>query len=235
MGTRVLSLVTVFTLVLVVAELQAAPRVMGGKAVEQPASSDVGLLSPLQQAIKALKAGRVTEARVLLRDRLKASPGDLDARRLLVRLLLDAGSRSEAEALLVEGQALSPQSTDLARSLAALQTERKAFMSALETLQKSLDYAQADGPYLAFMAAQYQRLGQHVQAAGLLVQALEISPGNGLWQLALALSRKALGDAAGARGYAALALSSGQLAPLQIRQAKALLRNDASKQSEENL
>lgn len=226
MGIRVLSLVIASFLALAVAELQAAPGLVRDKTVQLAVPSDAGQQPPLQQAITALKAGRVTEARALLRSQLKASPRDLDARRLLVRLLLDAGAHSEAEALLAEGQILSPQSIDLAKSLAALQTERKAFMPALETLQRSLRYAQADGAYLVFMAAQYQRLGQHVQAAGLLAQALEISPGNGLWQLALALSRKALGDTSGARECAKLALSSGQLAPVQIRQAKALLRND---------
>jgi len=199
-----------------------------------PVVEDVTSYSPFEQALRMLKLGRVAEARALLRTQLRLTPAHLDARRLLVQLLLDAGFKQDAESLLKQGQELSPQSLDIARALALLQAERGAVIDALDTLEKSRPYIkETDGEYLAFMAGLCQQAGQHERANGLLEQALVTSPGNGAWLYAQWVSRRALGDKLGARGSAEAALATGQLSKEQARLMRAALRHDAQESSDD--
>ncbi|WP_018609058.1 tetratricopeptide repeat protein [Uliginosibacterium gangwonense] len=205
-------------------------------ASKHPVVEDVTSYSPFEQALRMLKLGRVAEARALLRTQLRLDPAHLDARRLLVQLLLDAGFKSDAEALLKQGQDLSPQSLDIARALALLQAERGAVVDALDTLENSRPYAkETDGEYLAFMAGLCQQAGQHERANGLLEQALVTSPGNGAWLYAQWVSRRALGDRLGARGSAEAALTSGQVSKEQARLMQAALRHDAQDTSDDEV
>lgn len=199
-----------------------------------PVVEDVTSYSPFEQALRMLKLGRVAEARALLRTQLRLTPAHLDARRLLVQLLLEAGIKQDAEDLLKQGQDLSPQSLDIARALALLQAERGALVDALDTLEKSRPYAkETDGAYLAFMAGLCQQAGHHERANGLLEQALVTSPGNGAWLYAQWISRRALGDKLGARGSAEAALATGQLSKEQARLMRAALRHDAEDSSDD--
>lgn len=197
---------------------------------------DVNGLTPFEQALRMLKQGRVAEARTLLRAQLQMTPAHMNARRLLAQLLMDEGFDKDAETVLQQGQDVSPQSLDVARSLALLQAKRGAVPQALETLEKSKPYVKdGDGAYLAFMAGLHQQVGQHEQANALLEQALTTAPGNGPWLYAQWVSRTALGDKLGARGSAESALASGQLTPAQSRALKAALRRDAAeKESADN-
>lgn len=219
---------------------EAAPRKSGrppAVKLTQPVSiSPAPSATPVtgfEQAVRLLKAGRVAEARAMLRAQIKEHPGHLDARRLLVQLLLDGSFDAEAEALLIQGQAQSPQSIDLARSLALLQAQRGALTVALASLEKSRAFASADAEYLSFMAGLCQRLEKHDQANALLEEALAIAPGNADRLYAQWISRRAIGDKAGARMSAEEALASGLLSTEQARQVKAALRREPESASED--
>jgi len=152
---------------------------------------------------------------------------------LLVQLLLDGGFTSDAELLLAQGQTLSPQSIDMARSLAVLQAQRGAGALALATLEKSRDFAAGDAEYLGFMAGLCQQLGQHDKANALLEAALGISHDDARWLYAQWVSRRALGNVEGARVSGEAALATGYLSTEQSRQIKSGLKHDAQIDAED--
>ena len=228
MRKRSFSLVLLVLMATGVANAEAASRKRPKAALDAVQVSRVSAGTSFEQALRMLKLGRVAEARALLRTQLKEQPGHLEAHRVLAQLLLDGGFDAEAEAVLGQAQALSPRSTDIALTLALLQAQRGAVAVALTTLEASRASASGDAAYLAFMAALCQRLSRHVQANALLEEALAVTPGKGEWLYAQWLSRRALGDAAGARMSAEEALASGQLAREQARELKAVLRREAA-------
>ena len=225
---------TILGLALMASVSQAGPRhkdPVRSLTQKKTVQEKTEVTTPYDRAIKALRAGRIAEAQDFLREQLGLTPGNLDALRLLVRLLIDAGNEHEAEALLAESLVPSSKSLDLVQSLAVLRAERGALGLAAETLREGLSYAEGDGAYRAYLASLLQKQGRHEEASELFVQALDISPGNGLWQLALAKSRDALGDVSGACEQASLALAGGQLSSMQRGQAKHLLRRLALRAS----
>lgn len=185
-------------------------------------TSQLVALDRYQQALVALRHGRVSETQAHLRAQLQAEPAHQGARKLLVTLLLDTGKRTESEVLLADGLKLDPAQTDLVMLQARLQADRGALPVARATLQQSVEYAQKNGPYLAFMGALAQQAGQHDVALIHLAAALELSPGNGQWLLAQGVSRQVLGQMEEAQESITLARQSGQLNAEQQKLAKQL-------------
>lgn len=173
-----------------------------------------------QQALSALRGGRVAEAQGLLQQQLHIQPAHQDARILLATLHLESGQQHEAEALLLAGQQQHPANTNLAMTLARLQADRGALPQARATLARSADHATHNGAYLAFMAALAQKDSAHQEAASLLTRALAIQPGTGIWLLAQARSLSALHKDTDARAAYQAALASGQLTAAQKDQAR---------------
>jgi len=176
--------------------------------------------SPYQQALHALKNGRVAEAHGLLQRQLQLLPGHEAARALLATLHLEAGRPGEAEAVLQAGQQSHPDNVNFAMSLARLQADRGALNEARATLARSAPHAGKNGDYLAFQAALAQEAGAHQEADVLLERALRLRPNHGAWLLAQARSRTALGNEEGPRTTYQAALASGTLSVHQKNQAR---------------
>ena len=93
--------------------------------------------------------------------------------------------------MLKEALALDEKQTHFAMLLARLQVERNAVPVALETLQRSLPYAERMADYQAFMAALLQRQERYKEAITYYQNALQLSPLSGLWLMGLGISLQA--------------------------------------------
>ena len=127
------------------------------------------------------------------------------------------GRSADAERILGEGLALSPQPPQLGVMLARIQAERHDMPAAIDTLRSSLrggagtasDQAEA----LALMATLQQGAGQHREAVDAFAAALRQMPQNGAWWIGLGISLAAEGRHAGAREALERARATPTLAP----------------------
>jgi MSHA biogenesis protein MshN len=194
------------------------------KPAARPGSTVTATASLYEQAINALKHGRVSEAQALLQQQLQQAPGHEAARKLQVTLYLDAGKTAEAAVLLREGQARNPASLDMAMTLARIEADRGLTDAAQATLKKSAPYAERNGSFLAFMAALEQKNGRHDEAEKLLTQALALQPATAGWLFARGVSRQVQGKDAQARSDFETALTSRQLDQSRNAEAQQRLR-----------
>lgn len=136
--------------------------------------------------------GRLKEAVTGYEAALQIDPLHAQAREALVAVLLESRRSADAEKILQEGTLRDAQHTRFAMLLARLQVERNALPLALETLEKSLAYADQQADYQAFMAALLQRQDRHKEAITHYQLALQLSPGSALWLMGLGISLQAV-------------------------------------------
>ncbi len=122
---------------------------------------------------------------------LHLDPSHVLAREALLSVLLESKRNIEAENVLKEALSQDDKQTHYAMLLARLQVERNAVPLALETLERSLPYAERLADYQAFMAALLQRQGRHKDAIPFYQNALLLSPASGLWLMGLGISLQA--------------------------------------------
>lgn len=147
-----------------------------------------------QQALESIQQGHLGDATLQLKQALQLNPQHDTARETLVSVLLHENKSSEAEQILLEAQNLDPANLEMVMALARLQVEHGSISSALNTLQRSSNYAGNSGEYLVFQASLHQQKGEHAAASKLLERALQANPSNGKWRLALAVSQRSLGQ-----------------------------------------
>ena len=133
------------------------------------------------------------------------------ARQTLVHLLLENKRNADAERLLQAGLQLDPRQSSLAMLLARMQVGRNELQSALETMQKSLPYAEKLPDYQAFVAALLQRQNRHKEAITYFQYALQLNPKSGVWLMGLGISLRAEQRAEEARDAFNRALESRNL------------------------
>jgi len=177
------------------ARAQAAAKV-GNKP---PASSDgeiIHELSPAQlsentyrRALVALQEGRVSEALADLERSLDINPRNDAARQTFISLLLENKRTDDAIRQLRLALGIDPRQPGLAMVLARLQLERNG--PALETLQRSLPYAENSADYQALLAGVLQRLQRHADAIEHYDVALKLAPQNAVWWMGLGISLQA--------------------------------------------
>jgi MSHA biogenesis protein MshN len=138
-----------------------------------------------------MQQGRIDEAIAGYKSSLQLDAGYQAARQAMVGLLLEGKRNNEAEQVLQEGLAIDPRNFGFAMVLARLQVERSALPQALETLQKTLPYAEQQADYQAFIAAVLQRLNRHKDAIEHYQIALRLSPNSGVWLMGLGISLQA--------------------------------------------
>jgi MSHA biogenesis protein MshN len=137
--------------------------------------------------------GKFQEAIAGYEAALKLDPvHDGMAREALVTVLLQSKRNADAEKVLHEGLAQDVKQTRFAMLLARLQVERGAQGQALDTLGRTLPYADQQADYQAFMAALLQRQNRHKEAITHYQIALQLSPGSGLWLMGLGISLQAV-------------------------------------------
>lgn len=142
-----------------------------------------------RRALASLQEGRVGEAIAGLQQTLRANPRHDAARQTLVGLLVENKRSDEAVLELQGALALDARQPALAMLLARLQIERGG--NGIETLLRTLPYANGNGEYQAFLAGALQRQGRHREAIDQYGAALRAALNNGVWWMGLGLSLQA--------------------------------------------
>lgn len=208
------------------------------KSIHGDSSTPLKIMSAAQraenfyrQAVVMLQQGRVVEAKEVLRQALGEDPVNLDARQLLVGLLIEEHRQSDAVNLLKDGLRLSPEQTGFSVALARLQLESGGRQEALTTLQDGLQHAGDDAEYHAFLAALLQREERHEDAVTHYLIALKSDPAMPSWLVGIGISLQALGklsDAGDAYSRAqqtqALSPDLAQFVDQRLKQVKQQLR-----------
>lgn len=170
--------------------------------VQQQANNEFRKASGLMQQ------GRINEAIAGYEAALQFDAGHDDARQAMVGLLLENKHNADAERVLQDGLKHNPRHGGFAMLLARLQVERNELALALETLQKTLPYAEQQADYQAFTAALLQRQGRHHEAISHYQVALQLSPNSGVWLMGLGISLQAVQRNEEARGIFKRAIES---------------------------
>jgi MSHA biogenesis protein MshN len=166
-----------------------------------------------RRALRFVNEGRGTEGMEAFTAALAIDPSHEAARRALISLLLDAKRIDAAARLLQEGLALDPSNADFAMLLARILVERNDADGALALLQEHAPAASASAGYHAFVAALYQRLGNHREAVDEYNAALKVSPGTAAWWVGLGISLEAQQRSKDAGDAFRHARDAGMLAP----------------------
>lgn len=142
-----------------------------------------------RRALLVLEDGRVTEAIATLQTGLRLDPRHEPSRQTLVGLLVEAKRPDEAVRQLQAALALDPRQPSMAMLLARLQLERGE--GAIETLMRTLPYAEGNGEYHAFLAGVLARASRQREAAEHYGVALRADPRNGVWWMGLGMALQA--------------------------------------------
>lgn len=142
-----------------------------------------------RRALLALQEGRVSAALADLDKAVEYDPRNEAARQTYVSLLLENRRTDEAIRQLRLALGIDPRQPGLAMVLARLQLEKGE--PALDTLLKTLPYAETNADYQAFLAGVLQRQQRHAEAAEHYRSALQLSPQNGVWWMGLGISLQA--------------------------------------------
>lgn len=172
---------------------------------QQRAESEFG------KANLAAQEGRTNDALAGYEAALLIDSSHKEARRAWVGLLLGLKRNDDAERVLQRGLKRDPHDTSFAMLLARLQVERNAVPLALETLQKTLPYAEEQADYQAFVAALLQRQSRHDEAIAHYQVALRLAPSNGIWLMGMGISLQAVQRNEDARAAYQRALASNSL------------------------
>jgi len=143
-----------------------------------------------RRALAYLQDGRIEEAMAGLQQTLQLDPRHQGARETLVRLLLEAQRPDEAVRQLQQSLELDPKQPAQAMMLARLQLDRSG-AAALDTLRRTLPYAQEHGDYRALYAGMLQREQRYHDAAEQYQAALQSAPDNSVWWMGLGIALQA--------------------------------------------
>ena len=199
-----------------------APEQIAENSEDMPTESPVDLqlkkISPqqraeseFQKANRAAQEGRTNDALAGYENALLSDSSHKEARRAWVGLLLSLKRNDDAENVLKKGLKRDPHDASFAMLMARLQVERGAVPLALETLQKTLPYAEGQAEYQAFVAALLQRQNRHDEAIAHYQIALKLAPNNGIWLMGMGISLQALQRNEDARDAYQRALASNSL------------------------
>ncbi len=169
---------------------ESSGKIRGTEAAMKSVTPEQQALHVYQKSLALLSQGRVSEARSGLEDALKQDPFLLSARQALASLLVEQKQLQLAETVLREGVDLNPEQYGFAMALGRLQVERGDAKAALETLNRSLPFAQDNAGFQAFLAALLQRTEQHKKAIDHYQAALRLM-NTPSWQIGLGISLQA--------------------------------------------
>ncbi len=185
---------------------------------ESPENLQLKKISPQQRAENefqkanlAVQEGRTSDALTGYEAALLIDSSHKAARRAWVGVLLSLKRNDDAERVLQRGIKRDPKDTSFAMLLARLQVERGALPLALETLQKTLPYAEEQADFQAFVAALLQRQSSHDEAIAHYQIALKLVPNNGIWLMGMGISLQAIQRNEEARDAYKRALDSNSL------------------------
>lgn len=141
------------------------------------------------EAGTALQQGRQREAETALHTALALDPGHVEARNLLLRLLVQQNRRTDIRNLLVEGIQVAPQYLPYRVQYARLLIEEGALSQAREQLTREPRPAVVEAPDLyAMLATVYQRQGQYAEAVQTYHALLAVKPEQAVWWMGLGIA-----------------------------------------------
>lgn len=164
-----------------------------------------------RRAVALAQKGRDSQARTLLDEAVRLSPGHIAARQILATMLSEAGQNQEAETLLREGRAIQPDNAWFALNLARLQAARGEIEGAAATMLSGVGGQGVNADYHATLAALLVRLKRHPEAARQYELALRLQADQGVWWMGLGLARATQGKTDEARAAYRRALATGNL------------------------
>jgi MSHA biogenesis protein MshN len=191
--------------------VQPAPKLAAAEGADGGLSSQQKAENEYRRALAHLQEARVSEAIAGLEQAVFLYPRHEAARQTVIGLLIEAGRPAEAIRHLTFATSLDPRQANMAMLLARLQLEQGG--NALETLQRSLPYAESNADYRALLAGVLQRSNRHKEAAEHYQAALRLKPGNAVWWMGMGISLQADKRAAEAKVAFQRARDSGTLAP----------------------
>ncbi|MYN03815.1 tetratricopeptide repeat protein [Pseudoduganella sp. DS3] len=142
-----------------------------------------------ERAQSKLLSARIQEAISDLEAALEIDQRHLAARETLVAVLVENQRHSDAMRHLRRALVLTPQQTGMAMLLARLQLEHGG--GSIDTLQRSLPYAETNADYRAMFANVLERDGRHREAADHYQAAVRLQPGNAVWWMGMGISLQA--------------------------------------------
>ena len=154
---------------------RSADAAQGSSGIVQ-SSVVSGAQMRLQQAARALQADDLEPAEIILRQRLRQAPGDVEALRLMADLAARLDYQKEAEELLGMALELAPDHGIAALDLARLLYRQNRAEAALVLLDRELVRGPANLDVHNLRAAALSRAGHTEQAAQAYQTSLEAAP-----------------------------------------------------------
>jgi len=170
-------------------ETVASPKATGGKTYTARQLS----ANLLAEAVMLDRQGHQEDAKVPLQRALAANPLDVQARQMLIQLMLDTSQVEKADALLTEGQRLLPDQSNFTLMLARLKVDRGDVSGAVRLLEAGRASARNDPEYHAFLAALLLRAQRYDDAAEHYLVALRSDPANAPWLVGVGVAFEGLG------------------------------------------
>ena len=143
--------------------------------------------------LASIQHGKISEGIQELQNALSIYQGHLKAREILAGLLIKAGQSSEAAELLNKGIELHPGNNQYVKLYSRILLEQGNREMALQVLEANKPVLYSDPEYYAILAAVYQQLNQHQQAANIYNQLVSIQPQSGIFWMGLGISLEADG------------------------------------------
>ncbi len=173
-----------------------------------------------QKGYRLLQQGRKHQGQEYLRKALDLYLPHVKAREVLAGSYIKSGRFVQAAALLKEGVKLSPEYTLFAKLYARVLLELDNPQLAIKVLQQGVANIRNEPDYFALLAATYQRVNAHQQAADLYLRLVKIRPRAGVWWLGLGISLEKLGKKAEALQAYQRATETGSLKPSLMKFAR---------------
>lgn len=201
---------------------EAAPGQM--EKTDRPYTPEEQAENAYQAAARQKAQGHLAEAERQLKTLLAAQPKHVKARELLVGIHFANGRVPEAQESLEQGVAQVPAHLAFRYQLARLYLERGEEPRAVILLEEARRQGHADPELPAFLAALYQRVGRHADAAKNYQMALAAKPQEGRWWVGLGISLETQHDSDAARVAYRRALDTGRLTASLVRYAEDRLK-----------
>ncbi len=147
-----------------------------------------------RRAVLLIQQGRPGAAEVQLRHALSQQDSHLDAREMLVTLLLQRHAVQEAITVLYTGMAVAPNHIGFPLWLAQLHIKLDAPEAAHQVLEKNLTRFSQAPDYLGALASLYQQSGRQMDAHQYFRQAANLAPEDGRWWLGVGMTAESLED-----------------------------------------
>lgn len=155
-------------------------------------SDEPSIQDEYKRALTYSSQGNNEKAITLLMELTEKDPLLIEARKLLVTLLIAQGDLKKAQQIISEGLQNLPLNPTFMLLKAQILVDQGDIANALDLLNTSPPPMSIDPEYHAFIAALYQRLNKSNLAEKLYEQLLIRQPDNSVWWLGLGIAREGL-------------------------------------------